>query len=109
MSVPAIESALSQMQALSAQAGGQVQAGQHINTQVGAGGFAGELHSAIHRINDLRLQSDSTAKAFQAGAPGVEIHDVMIDMQKASVATEMGMQVRNRLVSAYREIMNMQV
>lgn len=109
MSSPAIESALSQMQAMATQASGQAGAGQRVDTQVGGGGFGEELSSAIHRINDLKLEADSTARAFQAGAPGVELNDVMMDMQKASVASEMGTQVRNRLVSAYRDIMNMQV
>ena len=39
----------------------------------------------------------------------IELNDVMVDMQKASVAFQMGMQVRNRLVTAYRDVMNMQV
>lgn len=109
MSTPAIESALSQMQGLAAQASGQAGTGQQVDTRVGAGGFAGELHDAIHRINDLKLESADTAAAFQAGEPGVELNDVMLDMQKASIAGEMGTQVRNRLVTAYKDIMNMQV
>ena len=47
--------------------------------------------------------------AFQAGDPNLQLNDVMVDMQKASVAFQMGLQVRNRLVSAYRDVMNMQV
>ncbi|MDT0500498.1 MULTISPECIES: flagellar hook-basal body complex protein FliE [unclassified Halomonas] len=107
MSTPAIESVLSQMQSLASQAAGQA-GGQQVDTRVG-GGFAGELHDAIHRINDLKLESADTAAAFQAGEPGVELNDVMVDMQKASIASEMGTQVRNRLVTAYKDIMNMQV
>lgn len=109
MSAPAIESVLSQMQSLSSQAASPPSSGQRVDTQVGGGGFTGELQSAIHRINDLKLDADAKAQAFQAGAPGVALNDVMVDMQKASVATEMGVQVRNRLVTAYKDIMNMQV
>ncbi|MCE0731965.1 flagellar hook-basal body complex protein FliE [Halomonas sp. G15] len=109
MSAPAIESALSQMQSLASQASGQAVSGQQVDTRVGSGGFAGELQDAIHRINDLKLKSADTAAAFQAGEPGVELNDVMLDMQKASIASEMGTQVRNRLVTAYKDIMNMQV
>ena len=47
--------------------------------------------------------------SFQAGDPNVALNDVMVDMQKADVAFQMGVQVRNRLVGAYKEIMNMQV
>ncbi|NLC20759.1 MAG: flagellar hook-basal body complex protein FliE [Halomonadaceae bacterium] len=109
MSTPAIQSALAQMQAVATQAGGQVAKGQHVSTQVGNGGFAGELQASIRRINQLQQASNSQAMAFQAGDPNVELNDVMFDMQKASVAFQMGLQVRNRLVSAYRDVMNMQV
>ncbi|TDO16794.1 flagellar hook-basal body complex protein FliE [Halomonas ventosae] len=109
MSAPAIESVLSQMQSLSRQAASPPSSGQRIDTQVGTGGFTGELQSAIHRINELKLDADAKAQAFQAGTPGVALNDVMVDMQKASIATEMGIQVRNRLVTAYKDVMNMQV
>lgn len=109
MSTPAIESALSQMQSLASQAAGQPAGGPQVDTRVGGGGFAGELQGAVQRINELKLASADSARAFQAGEPGVELNDVMLDMQKASIASEMGTQVRNRLVSAYKDIMNMQV
>ncbi|HSH47241.1 MAG TPA: flagellar hook-basal body complex protein FliE [Halomonas sp.] len=111
MSTPAIESVLSQMQSLASQAADGTSAAPRpgAQQQAEAGGFAGELRSAVQRINTLKLQADDQARAFQAGAPGVELNDVMVDMQKASVATEMGIQVRNRLVTAYKDVMNMQV
>lgn len=109
MSSPALASALAQMQSLATQAGGEAAKGQQLDTAVGNGGFAGELQSSIQRINELKLQAADSAKAFQAGEPGVELNDVMVDMQKSSVASEMGLQVRNRLVTAYKDIMNMQV
>lgn len=109
MSSPAIQSALTQMQSLATQAAGQSPKGQQVATAVGAGGFAGELQASIQRINRLQQASAAKAEAFQAGDPGVELNDLMVDMQKASVAFQMGVQVRNRLVSAYRDVMNMQV
>lgn len=107
MSAPALSQALQQMQSLASQAG-QTSGGQ-VNTAVGGGGFTGELHSAISRINRLQQSANSQARAFEAGAPGVALNDVMVDMQKASIAFEMGTQVRNRLVTAYKDVMNMQV
>lgn len=109
MSSPAIQSALAQMQSLATQAGSQVGKGQQVSTQVGQGGFAGELQASIQRINRLQQASSAKAMAFQAGDPNVELNDVMVDMQKSSVAFQMGLQVRNRLVSAYKDVMNMQV
>ena len=76
---------------------------------VSADGFASELHDSILRINQMKQASDAKLAAFQAGDPNVALNDVMVDMQKASVAFEMGVQVRNRLVTAYKDIMNMQV
>ncbi|KAF0808649.1 flagellar hook-basal body complex protein (FliE) [Alcanivorax sp. S71-1-4] len=107
MSTPEIQSALQQIQQLATQAAGG--RGQQLSTVVGGGGFAGELHASLQRINQLQARSSRQAAAFQAGAPEVALHDVMVDMQKASVAFQMGVQVRNRLVSAYKDVMNMQV
>ncbi|GGX78139.1 flagellar hook-basal body complex protein FliE [Litchfieldella qijiaojingensis] len=109
MSSPAIQSALSQMQALASQATGAPAKGQHLSTAVGQGGFASELQASIHRINQLQQVASAKTAAFQSGDPGVALNDVMVDAQKASVAFEMGVQVRNRLVTAYKDVMNMQV
>ena len=43
------------------------------------------------------------------GLPGVALNDVMTDLQKSSVSLQMGIQVRNKLVTAYQEMMSMQV
>ena len=42
------------------------------------------------------------------GRPGVALNDVMVDLQKANVAFQTGLQVRNRLVAAYQEVMSLQ-
>ena len=109
MSTTAIQSVLQQMQGLSAQAAGQSNKGQAVSAVVGGGSFVEELQSSVARINELQQQSRVQKRAFEAGVPGVSLNDVMVDSQKASLAFEMGVQVRNRLVSAYKEIMNMQV
>jgi len=46
---------------------------------------------------------------FDLNAPNVNLHDVMLSLQKASLSFQTMVQVRNRLVTAYQEIMNMQV
>ncbi len=109
MSTPAIQSALQQMQGLATQAAAQPLKGAHVSTAVGQGNFGSELQASIQRINRLQKAADTKAVAFQAGEPNIELNDVMVDMQKASVAFQMGLQVRNRLVTAYRDVMNMQV
>ncbi|GHA06146.1 flagellar hook-basal body complex protein FliE [Oceanisphaera arctica] len=112
MSVSAIESTLQQMASLATQAAGP-SAGKSADEQplkgTEPGSFSGELKAAVGRINELQQSAGNTAMAFQTGDPGVALHEVMVDMQKASVAFQMGVQVRNRLVSAYKDVMNMPV
>jgi flagellar hook-basal body complex protein FliE len=102
----AIQSALQQIQALAGQAAGKSSPVVDNGT---AGSFASALQDSIRRINQLQTTSDTRRDAFLAGDPGLALNDVMVDMQKASVAFQMGVQVRNRLVSAYKDVMNMQV
>ncbi len=72
-------------------------------------GFAGELEGSLQRINQLQQTASRQANAFQAGSSEVSLSDVMADSQKASVAFQMGVQVRNRLLTAYKDVMAMQV
>ena len=72
--------------------------------------FAGQLHAALDRISDTQTAARTEAEKFTPlGEPGVALNDVMTDMQKASVSMQMGIQVRNKLVAAYQEVMSMQV
>ena len=71
--------------------------------------FAGQLHAALDRISDTQTAARTQAEKFTLGEPGIALNDVMTDMQKASVSMQMGIQVRNKLVSAYQEVMSMQV
>lgn len=114
MSVPAIQTALQQMQTMKAEVAAPAAAKVNLNVQPGVeqtqnGGFAGELKNSIERINSLQQTAAATTTAFQLGDPNVSLNQVMVDKQKAGLAFEMGVQVRNKLVSAYKDIMNMQV
>ncbi|CAM3220470.1 flagellar hook-basal body complex protein FliE [Xenorhabdus nematophila] len=103
MSIQAIEGVLQQMQVQALQA---ANIAKPVPVQ---SGFASQLTAAVEKINQTRLNSDKQAKNFTLGVPGVELNDVMVNMQKSSISLQMGIQVRNKLVSAYHEIMNMQV
>ena len=72
-------------------------------------GFADMLKEAVNSVNDAQQKSAELQEAFQMGDPEVDITQVMIQMQKASVSFEAMTQVRNRLVSAYQDIMNMPI
>ena len=71
--------------------------------------FAGQLHAALDRISDTQNTARTQAEKFTLGEPGVALNDVMTDLQKSSISLQMGVQVRNKLVTAYQDIMNMQV
>lgn len=72
------------------------------------GGFTATMRSALEAVNGLQTDSSASAAAWERG----ETHDiaaVMLQRQKASLAFEATLQARNRLLSAYRDIMNMPV
>ena len=74
-----------------------------------ATGFGEMLRQAVDSVNETQAKSSAMQRAFEMGDPGVDITQVMIQMQKASVSFEAMNQVRNRLVSAYQDIMNMPI
>ncbi|WP_226663024.1 flagellar hook-basal body complex protein FliE [Microbulbifer aggregans] len=100
-----MQSLLNQMQGLAGEAAGK---SAPVDLAVG-GGFSAALRTSLERINTLQNDSASKSRAFQSGDPDVALHEVMIAGQKASIAFEIGVQVRNRLLNAYKDIMNMQV
>lgn len=108
MSITSINSAIKQMEAMAKQAGSQVPAAPGGTTD-GAPSFSGALKASLDKVNALQVSATSQSRHFQAGAPGLELHDVMLDNQKAGLAFEMSVKVRNKMVMAYQDIMKMPV
>lgn len=75
----------------------------------GQNSFGDVLKQAVNSVNETQQKSSELQRAFEMGDPQVDITQVMIQMQKASVSFEAMNQVRNRLVSAYQDIMNMPI
>lgn len=73
----------------------------------GVSDFAKLMQKGIDSVNQTQQNAGNLATAFERGAPGVELPQVMLEMQKASVSFRALTEVRNKLVSAYQEIMNM--
>ncbi|MGD9943423.1 MAG: flagellar hook-basal body complex protein FliE [Burkholderiaceae bacterium] len=71
--------------------------------------FAGALQNALQHVSRLQTESTQLQQQFQLGAEGVTLEQTMVAMQTAQVGFQAAMTVRNRLVSAYTDIMNMQV
>ena len=71
--------------------------------------FSTLFSSAIDKVNDVQQNSSALGTAYMNGDKSVGITDVMIARQKASVAFEDAVQVRNKRVEAYKDIMNMPI
>lgn len=76
-----------------------------------AGGvdFAEVLQGALKDVSAAQQEARGMAQEFSAGDPNVNLQDVMVNLQKASLSFQQMVQVRNRLVTAYQDIMNMPV
>lgn len=71
--------------------------------------FGDLMTKAINNVNDVQQKSSSMATAYEKGVAGVDITDVMIASQKASVSFQAMVQVRNKLVEAYKDVMSMPI
>lgn len=71
--------------------------------------FSEMLGKAVNHVNDLQQTASQLQTAYEMGEPGVDLTRVMIAAEKASVSFEALTQVRNRVVKAYEDIMNMSI
>ena len=78
-------------------------------TPGGGAGFAKALDSALKTVSQLQNESGQLQRQYQLGSDTVSLEDTMVAMQKAQVGFQAALTVRNRLVSAYQDIMNTQV
>ena len=109
MSQMDIDSVLAQIRSLSAQTRiGTSQASQ-VPPASGPSEFANLLSKGIEQVNQTAQKASQLATDFERGTPGVDLPQVMIEMEKASVSFRALTEVRNRLVTAYQDIMNMQI
>jgi len=69
--------------------------------------FGALLKQSIDQVNGLQQTSSHMADAFERGEPNLNLSDVMVASQKAGIAFQSMVQVRNKLVDAYRDVMNM--
>lgn len=72
-------------------------------------GFGDVLKQAIEKVSEQQSAAGTLVKGFQTGSTDTSIAEVMVSMQKASVSFQAMAEVRNRLVDAYREVMNMPI
>ncbi|MEQ1675027.1 MAG: flagellar hook-basal body complex protein FliE [Candidatus Nitrotoga sp.] len=106
MNTSRVDSLLAQMRVAAAAAGlrepNQV-------AQPGKVNFSNVLKSSLDGVAQVQAKSEAMQKAFVLGDDRVSLSDTMIAMQKASINFQTTIQVRNKFVQAYNDIMNMQV
>ena len=107
MSDNGIESVLSQIRAMSSMAQGPATIAAKDGPE--RPDFAGLLQESVNKVNDIQQTAGSLATAFEAEDPDVDLAQVMVALEKSSLAFQALTQVRNKLISAYQEIMNMPV
>lgn len=71
--------------------------------------FGNILKDSIDSVNELQQGANELATKFEVGDPSVNLTEVMVELQKASVSFEAMKQVRNKLLNAYKDVMSMQV
>ena len=73
-----------------------------------AGSFSEYLNNAIKKVNDFQIEAEALGNQLAAGKTD-NIHQVMISGEKAEIALQFTMQIRNKVLDAYNEIMRMQI
>ncbi|WP_153109254.1 flagellar hook-basal body complex protein FliE [Propionivibrio limicola] len=109
MDTKGIDQMLSMMRATAAQASGRAQAPASSSASSGSVDFAQVLQNSIQQVNQTQQEAESLSANFAAGDTKADLHEVMLSLQKADLSFQEMVQVRNKLVSAYNDVMNMQV
>jgi flagellar hook-basal body complex protein FliE len=108
MDTAGIEQMLGVLQKTAQEAKGIKPASAATPTGEGAA-FAQVLKGAIDKVNSAQQEATGMAENFAAGDTSKNLHEVITAMQTASISFQEMVQVRNRLISAYQDVMNMQV
>jgi flagellar hook-basal body complex protein FliE len=106
MSSMQIQQVLAEMRSLQARASGIAEAPA---TAAQPSDFANLMKNSVDHIATMQNQAASLADAYEAGDKSVDLTKVMLEVQKAGLAFRAMTEVRNKLVDAYTQVMNMSV
>lgn len=106
-----MNSLMQQMREMQRLASQDIQPKQALNTtdQAAAPSFSNMFSQALNQVNELQQTSSGLQEAYIRGDGSVDITRVMVASQKSSIAFQAVVQVRNKLVEAYKDVMNMPV
>jgi flagellar hook-basal body complex protein FliE len=99
-----VDQVLAQMRVLTAQA-----QGKPAPAEEAGGSFGDMLKHSIDQVNDLQHQSKAAQTQFELGTGDKNLAEVMVMAQKSSLSFQAMVHVRNKLVEAYKDVMNMPV
>lgn len=102
-----ISKVLGQMRAMAAQA--QIGVTSGADQATSGVNFSKLLADSINKVNEVQMDAGRMTSSFESGDSQTDLTQVMISLQKASVSFQAMTQVRNKLVNAYQDIMNMPV
>jgi len=106
-----VESLLSQIRQYQNQAaqGVNLSPTDRVDTQpAGGSGFADAVKGALGEVNNAQMTAKASRIAYERGED-IPLTDVVMNMQKSSLAFEATLQIRNKVLKAYEDIMNMPV
>lgn len=109
MITPSLQSVLSEMTQQTSQIGGLTSPFSVKQAPDDSPAFADILLKSIGDVNNMQVQGKQMSEKFLTDDSDTSLNDVMISLQKSSVSLNLGVQVRNKLVNAYQDIMNMTV
>ncbi len=114
MDVSKIDAMLVQLRAGAAVAAGKPVSGaaMPVVRETNEGGrvdFSTVFKQSLDQVNNSQQHSAKLMQDFEMGAPSANLTEAMISMQKANISLQYTLQVRNKLVMAYQDIMNMPV
>lgn len=78
------------------------------STSPGAPDFGTVLRQSLGEVNKLQAKADEAVQALATGK-GISLHETMIALEKADLSFRLMMEVRNKIVEAYREVLRMQI
>ncbi len=107
-SINPMASVLQEMQSMAGQADGP-DATAGVSGASSGGSFASMLQDSLAKVSQAQQNAGAEGQAFELGAPNVALNDVMLDGQKANIEFQTAIQVRNKLVTAYNDVMQMSV
>ena len=110
MKVSGVDNLLAEMRAaIAVVQGGATPKAMAAKVTTDATDFASVLKSSLDGVAQAQNHAEAMQKAFVLGDDKVSLSGVMIDMQKANISFQATVQVRNKVIAAYNDIMNMQV